>query len=180
MTFANLFSKESKSLYRYYGSYYPIEYSIQNDSSNTFNCHAMLLTDLANPKWISVDCDEPVTSNILCYFEVEQDIKEPPSVPSRHIYDKICIPKNNTCYKFLWYKNQFINKEKCYIHIRNFQYVFDAVETTFPPIFSVDFKHVFSYIYKKRKEEFLMLKVIKRSIIISLKEVMFLNVVMED
>ena len=160
MTFANLFSKESKLLCRYYGSYYPIEHSIQNDYNNTFNCHAMLLTDLANPKWISVDCDEPVTSNILCYFEVEQDIRKQLSVPSRHIYDKICIAKNNTCYKFLWHKNQFINREKYHIHIRTFQYVFDAVETTFPPIFSGDFKYAFSYqrlghiyIYRKRKRK---------------------------
>ena len=155
---AQLFSKESKLLYSYYGSYYPIEYSTQNNYENKINCHVILLKDLANPKWIPVDCDEPVTSNILCYFEVEQDVKEPLSVPSRHIYDKICIAKNNTCYKFLWYKNEFIKREKYPIHIKNFQYIFDAVETTFPPIFSVDFKHVFSYqrlghiyIYRKRK-----------------------------
>ena len=123
---AQLISKGSRLLHSYYGSYYPIEYSNENDYGNEFNCHAMLLKDLANPKWIPVDCNEPVTSNILCYFQVEQDIRHPLSVPTRHIYDKNCIVKSNICYKFLWYKNQFIKTEKYYIHIRTFQYVFDA------------------------------------------------------
>ena len=159
-SYAKLFSKESKLLYSYYGTYYPIELSFKNDidNDNKANCYAMLLTDLASPKWIRVDCDEPVTANILCCFEAEQDIKEPLSVATRHIYNKICIAKNNTCYKFLWYKNKSIKREKYPIHVTTFQYLFDAVETIFPLIFSFDFEHIFSYqrlghiyIYSKRK-----------------------------
>ena len=153
-------------LHGYYGTYYPIEFSFKNNTVNYKSiCYVMLLIDLKNPKWIPVDCNEPVTANILCYFEVGSDITESTSVLSRHIYSKICIVKSNTCFQFLWYKNESLKKEKYPINITDFQYLFDAVQTTFPPIFSADSKRVFSYqklgyiyIYRKRKRRIFDIK----------------------
>ena len=61
----------------------------------------------------------------------------------------MCL-ENNTCYRFEWYTDGIqIMKQNTVVakieDIKIFQFLFDAVEVVFPPIYSDDFGMLFSY-----------------------------------
>ena len=68
----NIVSDRSIWLKEYYGKYYPIEFSYKKKTNlpNSTICFIMQLRDLLNPFWEAIDCDQSVTANILCQFDV--------------------------------------------------------------------------------------------------------------
>ena len=54
MSTSNLLTKSSKL-------FYP-------ENSNKL-CVAMLITNLAKPEWITINCDENLTTDVMCYHE---------------------------------------------------------------------------------------------------------------
>ena len=148
---------------RLYGTYGPINikmifekthYTIYPEISNYSKCAAMLLNNLVNPEWITIDCDEPVTSDIMCHFprKIKQHINWITEEEIK-IYNSSCVHKNETCFIFLWShfvsnihsnNNKLLRKE--IDHINVFQYLFSAVSVSFPPIMLADMKYTMSYI----------------------------------
>ena len=76
----------------------------------------MLLTDLGNPEWITVGCDEPVTSDIMCYFETKFNHTEPDNESKTRIYNKLCVLKNNFDLRYIITYKKYTN---IYVYHKN-------------------------------------------------------------
>ena len=128
----------------------------------------MLLTNLAEPEWISVDCNEPWAKDVLC--EVRDKANYHESLNSSFLLLHACLRGflflRGMCYIFLWNVDLYQgHKTNCpegskilqmYPGIELFQTLFDAIGAQFPPILSPNFQFVFSYdrylnIYKYKK-----------------------------
>ena len=153
VSFNKLKSQHSKEMCEYHGSYQLLDTShlLQQAKSTIYpqvlvsSCTAMLLSDLGNPEWITVGCNEPVTSDIMCYFETKFNYTEPDNESKTRIYNKLCVLKNNFCYKFIWNQHKIPMKTGITSDIQFFQYLFDAVSVTFPPIVSSDLRYIITY-----------------------------------
>ena len=70
---------------------------------NTSVCTAVLLVNLADPEWITVDCNEPITPRVLCLFEKELNSPKLPKLTEIVICNKMCVLLNNLCFRFEWH-----------------------------------------------------------------------------
>ena len=161
----------SHDMNRLYGTYGPInttkifdrmQYTIYPEISNYSKCAAMLLNNLAHPEWITIDCDEPVTSDIMCHFQRKIKPQFNMTAKRMDIYNSICIYRNGTCFIFLWgHIDNNDNKKISTMslnHINSFQYLFDAISVSFPPImlsgrrYTMKYKRYSNvYVYNKIK-----------------------------
>ena len=114
----------------------------------------MLLNNLAEPEWITVDCNEPVTPHTLCVFFDENNqstTTKTVSTKELNVYNKSCVIINGTCYLFLWIINQDqvpvqnYNKKPKFTNVTDFQMLFDSVAIEFPPILSYDMEYLINY-----------------------------------
>ena len=125
----------------------PIEHSDvypYNDKEKI--CVAMTQINLAEPEWIQIPCDKPLATHVFCHMK---DDKPPVVEQSLTLYNRLCIFINGKCHIFSWYdvsgsapnikcgKNSLIPKD--------YQFLFDAVSVTFPPILLDDFETVLTY-----------------------------------
>ena len=118
----------------------------------------MMLTNLADPEWITVDCNEPVTHYVFCVFEDKNNQSTIVSTAEILIYNVMCLIINNTCYLFEYYKICNCMMHINIPHISMFQHLFDAVSVAFPPIFVDNFKYMMTFqryggIYLYEKQE---------------------------
>ena len=124
--------------------------NIYPDVSGTKRCTMMLLSNLAEPEWISVSCTDRILTDVLCVtkgmekttFEHNgkgDNLKKSCSIES-------LIWKNN-CYLFLWFyfhpENDLSHRCRHYgmdhldlFNISQFQFLFDAISTVIPAIIS--------------------------------------------
>ena len=149
-------------MYKLYGTNGPIntteifhktQNTIYPENSKYPKCTAMLLNNLVNPEWITIDCDEPLTSDIMCHFP--RQLKQPFNwaTDRMEIYNSSCVHKNDTCFIFLWglpdLNFRSISKKilrKQIHHINIFQYLFNSVSASFPPILLTGMGNTMSYI----------------------------------
>ena len=122
----------------------------QTDNSS---CVAILLSNLADPEWITINCNEPMTTDVVCYFEHINYKKKPTViniVSDTKIHETACVLINNTCYLFKWigqnYKKQLQNIVNNVSDVKIFQHLYDAVDVLFPPILSRNLDFKISYI----------------------------------
>ncbi len=61
-------------------------------------CYMLVLSNLASPEWLPVDCDLPITPNVLC---IKEDFQKPPGETrvSMGCY-AFHVKMNNTCFYF--------------------------------------------------------------------------------
>ena len=121
------------------------------------NCTLMLLINLAEPEWLSVDCKEPWVTDVLC--EVKDKVNYQVSQDSSFLLLHACFRRfvylKGMCYTFIWnvdlhQKHNTDCPEGSKILQMNsgielFQTLFDAIGTQFPQILSPDLQFVFSY-----------------------------------
>ena len=78
-------------------------------------CTVMLLSNLAYPEWIHVDCDEKLLSDVVCSTGNPEMVEI--NVITRNRTRKMCplpqIMKNSSCYLFLWHKRSRSITETC-------------------------------------------------------------------
>ena len=104
-------------------------------------CAALLLYNLADPEWITVDCDEPLGHQAFCVISVRDKTKNVTLVSEKNLklYDRQCIIRNFTCFVFNWVTYADIFKgnilHTSYANIQAFKFLFDAISVLFPPIF---------------------------------------------
>ena len=112
----------------------------------------MLLSNLAEPEWIQINCTERLLVDVICVMKTDHDNV---SNITYHIGEKnlICpintIAKDTRCYLFLWYSINQPTDLKSYcklynslpvkdIDIKYFHFLFDAIQPVFPIILFLD------------------------------------------
>ncbi len=105
---------------------------------NLTSCGAMLLTNLADPEWITIGCNEAVTIDTMCFFgKTKTSLTDSPLRVSTKVHGKSCIHKNATYHIFhlsdpTGHKSK--HKRKIILNIRIFEFLFNAVGVLFSPI----------------------------------------------
>ena len=126
----------------------------------------VLLSNLAEPEWIQISCTEKLLADVICINRTDPLHVRNANYEAREI-SMICpinaISKDARCYLFLWHS---INEPTdlnlhCRLHnalsaqvlgIQYFQYLFDAIQSVFPPILSphqIDKAKIHRYTYNK-------------------------------
>ena len=132
----HVISKTTRSLY-------------PNCTSNQ-QCSMMLLSNLAEPEWIQINCTEKLLADVICVKRTDPlDVRKTNYQPMgiRMICPVNAISKGARCFLFLWHNiNESTDlKLHCKLHnalsaqvlnIQYFQYLFDAIQSVFPPILS--------------------------------------------
>ena len=110
----------------------------------------MLITNLAKPEWITINCDENLTTDAMCYHEDVKNLTAITDLPTLEIFNANCIIKNEKCFVFHWvHKNHIKILEdgsiKKLSDIESFKFLFDAVSATISPILYSDYKNKVTY-----------------------------------
>ena len=115
------------------------------------SCTALLLIDLATPEWISVDCNEKMSSVRMCQFEADMPYMKL-NVDTLLLVKYSCIVKNGTYYLFDWLDSKmkdFRQTKRNIVHkisdVKKFEFIFQAIHTVFPPIILYDLSYKISY-----------------------------------
>ena len=108
-------------------------------------CAAVILYNLADPEWITVDCAEPLVPGTFCVISKENtsNVFTFNRDSDLILNDKKCVMMNNTCFLFLWGKASIIevttNIKDIYLtnisSVESFQFLFEAISIQFPPVF---------------------------------------------
>ncbi len=113
--------------------------------SHSQRCAKLLLSNLATPVWVPVNCSEPSVPHIVCekisIFPYEKEYK------TQDLF--VCLPSavmhENQCYLFVWLedKSSVLHLHKiCSLknittnRMKTFQFIFDALPTPFPALLS--------------------------------------------
>ena len=109
-------------------------------------CVAMTQINLAEPEWMQIPCDKPLASHVFCN---RKDYKPHVVNQSLKIYSRSCIFINDKCHIFSWYEfsGSVLNVEcgNNSLNTKDYQFLFDAVSVTFPPILLDDFQTVLTH-----------------------------------
>ncbi len=106
------------------------------------HCTLMLMSNMAEPEWVGVKCEQPLLFHVFCEQELQNS--QLPSVENK-FHEIFCstgsILTSKECYSFLWTTNDIINKTHCTgmnmkfeENIDIFQYLVEAIHSSFPPI----------------------------------------------
>ena len=67
-------------------------------------CTLMYLANLADPKWMSIECEISWLGNVMCMMQNNRKtLVQTPQSPELQRRQKSCFVKINYCYEFLWY-----------------------------------------------------------------------------
>ncbi len=125
--------------------------------SETEPCAALTLINLAQPEWRTMDCHQDMFDDILCLRK--ENTRKTSNKSEKHftLDEKTCVLKNKMCYLFVLTSHQNLttqyNDQSIFSTLDHFQFLFDAIEGTFPPIridkeFALYIKHDDTYSYK--------------------------------
>ncbi len=102
------------------------------------SCGAMIVTNLADPAWITVGCNDPVTLDVMCNFhKATKLLNNSTFQKSATMFERSCIHKNNFCHIFIWSDfsvQRYKLQRKMFCDAKIFQFLYDAVSVIFPPI----------------------------------------------
>lgn len=142
------FTPTSIKMAKHRGSWSPSKHS---DS----RCSMLLLSNLATPEWVSINCTGLIVPDIVCeksgFFPDEKELKAQDLL--------VCWPTavmhDNQCFLFLWLEGKSsvssYSPRMCSfgrittIVMKTLQFIFDAVSTPFPPLLSPGTHSSFSY-----------------------------------
>ncbi len=138
-----------------------------------------MLTNLAQPEWVTVGCDQPLSAHAVCVvpFAVNESLQGNNHNDASELYNQglivrhsSCILSNDTCFIFLWLTHKYkqaLNKSfvrtdalfrKLNINDLNyFKFLFDTVSVRFPAIFSSDL-NTYHTVYQLRQSNTFMEK----------------------
>ncbi len=115
--------------------------------SDRFQCGVMSINNLANPYWWMMSCTVPFLTAILCVSKVTSgQIHVVEESHDSSVLDKNCVVYSGKCYLFLLdnvHKWHF--KSSCLTNISRFEFLFDAIESQFPPLWQCDGKKLIAY-----------------------------------
>ena len=110
----------------------------------------MLITNLAKPEWITINCDEKLTTDVMCYLEEVKNLTTTIDLPTSVVFKANCIIKNDKCFVFHWINRNYLKIQddksiKNLSDIESFKFLFDAVSATIAPILYSDYKYKVTY-----------------------------------
>ncbi len=125
------------------------------------SCGLIQIFNLASPSWTTVDCQKAWLTTILCERKIPQVMFQNMSISTdSKVHKQKCILNQNHCYAFhscnrmaKLHDNLDTLKD---VEMTNFQFLFQAVASKFPPIFIDNFQKVLTcklYINKIVHEE---------------------------
>ena len=153
--------------------------------SPRLSCTMLLISNLATPEWISIDCDEPLLDNIICVNDTfDSDLT---STTSIFLCPDDAIIHGKSCFKFKWFGNNNKHDELCQkdnmkmlstkVDFKTeFKYLFEASSAIFPAVLEFDFSStLFTYIVM-RNSTIISCGVIQKKIMNMQKELLFVKV----
>ncbi len=106
---------------------------------NSYSCTAMLLSNLAEPQWISIQCYQPLTDDVICDISGGNKTFNI-SFPTQELCLEGQIYRLNKCYSFAEKLVKHMIHHKCLtkeqIDIKIMHFLIHAISSTFPPILS--------------------------------------------
>ena len=140
---------------------------VKNSSANTIyplknHCTLLLVSNLAYPQWVSVDCSKPILHHIICLVnETRRALRNNEENTNFLSCSNMTVKRNNRCYMFKWFdgasKSSGSFCEKCKIHkmkpvsitdLQMFNFVLEAtsfVRFKFLSELSMNSVNMFSY-----------------------------------
>ena len=116
------------------------------------HCTLMLLSNLAEPYWVSVSCNKKILGDVMCVTDerkVHKDITKNQATQITKIYYKACVIIKGKCHVFSWISKAEAKHVKGQIipvfTNKKYYTLFDAVSVDFPPFFSRDYNYILSY-----------------------------------
>ena len=110
-----------------------------------YRCSAMLLENLNTPHWISIQCNSKIIGNVICQIKNTNTTAKIDQYPSSQMCSLHSILNNRTCYTFCWVsvmqKPVGIGNSR-HVDVKDLEFIFDAVDVSFPPICTQDCQHV--------------------------------------
>ncbi len=108
-------------------------------------CAAILLTNLAEPRWVRVGCYNSWLPDIMCESQLNQSIQNTRLLLGKVICGHKCITKNSSCICFVWKGSrgpEAVKRQtqKSVLGLHQLTYLLGQ----FPPIYSQDMKHIIS------------------------------------
>ncbi len=143
------------------------------------SCTLMVLHNLAEPEWVSVGCNQQHLDTIYCQnkppyltWENLPHIHEANLTANKTQFcDRLRVVIGSSCFHFQWHKLKPVSTNRKETNpcnslscsLQNFQFLFEAVSTPFPPVFAPNLSHVstfsrccqtqkFSHIFNTSKE----------------------------
>ena len=108
--------------------------------SHTRNCTLMLLSNLAEPDWISVPCNDKLLHYVVCAKKANYyNITTIHNVQEDETCEKQLILVNKRCYAFIWHNKTQVKPGYCQLfngrsitvaQLKLFYHIFDAISTS--------------------------------------------------
>ena len=101
-------------------------------------CTSMLLSNLAEPEWIQIDCNHDILASVICVQNKRNHNTSNKFTQHRQQLITKCqswsLSKNNECFMFHWFDTDLTAMALNLSSIIFLTFVFDAVTIKFPPI----------------------------------------------
>ncbi len=81
-----------------------------NSTHLVCDCSAMLLNNILNPEWITIECNQALMKSVMCAVPQNSSVNEEMLIPLE-VCNSECIAMNTSCFKFLWPNG--VNKHVC-------------------------------------------------------------------
>ena len=145
--------------------------------SNVTRCTLMIISDLAEPDWINIDCNRQLTKNVFCVLPKQQ--RNYATTPNRTVealnqlgLTKFCllseILNKSNCYRFTFhpktsfdYQDQFKSELLSLNQVKQFQFLINSISCQFPPllgIFRSKRLHIVEFSYERHLNLFIWKK----------------------
>ena len=140
-------------------TYFKLDISIrieklQDYGHNDKRCTILLLNNMTEPEWMSVNCSEKLLFHVFCMVDRNTDTLHSEStskILNLKVNERTCVIVDNVCLDFTWISSHGQKiKTKCKLslmkfHINEFMNLYDATASLFPPIFTYDIRYIVSY-----------------------------------
>ena len=111
------------------------------------SCITMEMYNLAEPRWIKIDCNKTTRTAVVCMKEQIFENQSISTILKKEIFNKSCAIIKGNCYLFLWYKrlDSWQMKRLQFFNIQLFEVLFKAISEPFPPIYSPQQRKLITY-----------------------------------
>ncbi len=122
----------------------------EHSLNKTKYCTVLLLQNLANPLFVSIDCEEEIATIFFCHdgkHTADEDFSTE-VFPKTYTCSHNALLINNSCFMFIWLtQNEAVTKGQKlpqFENLRELQIIFGATDSLFLPMFMKDLNYILS------------------------------------